>query len=231
MGDPGYVWIVDFGENPTTATVSAQDPPGGPWEVQIDSFEGTTEGKGSVRFMVSIVEEGEARGIGTQITIGTDQTKPFNVKHATNLMDGLHSKDGNHLDRSKLRGRMELSGQLFVGMRAYMWVREYPEGEIDERGFAKRPDRNFMSRAEYESQKRAQAARGGPPPPRPSPVRPQGPSPGPSPVGLPMASATPTPAQGQPTATPGPVNAAPPVPVAQPAAMGALKDLFGPAAQ
>jgi len=191
MGDPNFVWVVDFGENPTPAMVAMQDPPGGAWEVQIDSFEGTTEGKGSVRFLVSILEKGECEGLGTMITIGTDCTKPFNVKHATSLLDGLHTPDGKFLDRSQIKGRREFQGGSFIGMRAYMWVREYPEGETDERGYQRRPDRNFMGRGEFESQKKIQSLRGRPtprsappraaptmPPPGPAPAPPPGPAPG-----------------------------------------------------
>ena len=230
MGDPSFIWTVDFGEHPSTAMVSMQDPPGGAWEVQIDSFEGVTEGKGSVRFMVSIVDEGEARGIGTQIVIGTDQGKPFNVKHAMNLMDGLHTADGQFIDRGKVRGKMELGGQSFVGMRAFMWVREYPDGEMDDRGFPRRADRNFMGRSEYECQKRAQTTRGGPPPPRPAPARGAG---TPSPVGTPSPTPVAAPIPLPLTTTPGPASgqaSGTPPPVANPAAMGALKDLFGPTA-
>jgi len=228
MGDPNFVWVLELGDSPSSAMVSMQDPPGGAWEVQLDAYEGTTEGKGTVRFTVSIVEAGEAQGIGTMITVGTDQSKSFNVKHGFNLLDGYHTADGQFLDRSKLRGRMEITGAQLLGGRAYMWVREFPEGETDDRGFPKRPDRSFMSRSEYESSKRAQAVRGGPPPPRPSAPKIAG-------LAQPAPAAGPAVRPGLPVTSAPPTQSAPPVgnatpPAATPAAMGALKDLFGPSA-
>lgn len=136
--------------------VMFQDPPGGAYEVAITGVRQVTKegGKTSLRFSVGIVEEGVAKGIQSQVVIGTDWSKAFNVGHLMNCLMGLHTPDGQYVSADKLKGQLPLSPGLFQGKRAFMLVKPAPAGEVDEQGRQAFADKNFLTREMYESAKK-----------------------------------------------------------------------------
>lgn len=156
-----YVVEVDFGAGAQTRTIGFVDPPGGPYEVEIlDSIQ-NTDGKGTLRYNVVIVEEGQAKGIGTTIFIGSDFTKDFNRGHLANLFEGMG------IDPSKLKGKISLKPETVKGRHAYIRVVPAPEGEVDDQGRKKFADKSFITKAQYQQEKRAMAVVGAASPPAP----------------------------------------------------------------
>ena len=200
---------VTFGDaGPIPMDFNFTDPPAGPWEVEILSFEEHTSKKDTkcLKYGVSIVDK-DAEGIAFDIYMGLDWTKKGNTGHLANLLHGLH-KGEKYLSAEKLKGIKAINAGMFVGMRAHVNVKPAPEGEIDENGRPKLADRNFCSRDQFLAYKKAAelAAKN----PRPAPVR-----------------ASPTPAA---PAANGAAAAAPAAPAAPPAAAAAeVGDLFGEA--
>lgn len=141
--------------------VMQQDPPAGPAEVEIFDVKLVTKegegGKTTLRVNVTIIE-GPAKGLTTQVVIGTDWTKPFSVGHLMNLLHGLHDAQGRFADAAKLTGVMELKPSIFKGKRAYIYTKRPPEGEIDENtGRPARANKNFVTKPQYEQAKAAES--------------------------------------------------------------------------
>lgn len=143
--------------------VTMQDPPAGPFLVEIMSIEKKTKpenGKTSLEFSVAIAE-GEAQGITTRIWIGTDWSKKFNVAHFVNLYTGILEKLGKTPDeiKGKLQGVVTAPLAQFVGKKCFVLVKAAPD-ELDEQGRRQFADKNFITSAQYEAVKKA-AALGG----------------------------------------------------------------------
>ena len=142
--------------------VMQQDPPAGPVEVEIlDVRQVTKEGEGggktTLRFNVGLINS-PAAGLSTQVVIGTDWSKPFNVGHLKNLLLGMHNASGQYANPEKLNGVVNLKPEMFKGTRAFIFVKTFPEGEIDEStGKAKRADKNFITKSMFESAVKAAA--------------------------------------------------------------------------
>lgn len=141
--------------------VMQQDPPGGPYEVEIlDARQVTSEkegGKTTLRFNVAIVG-GPSNGLSTGLVIGTDWTKPFNVGHLVNLLHGLHDANGRFVDPKKWQGVVDVKAGMFKGARAFIYVKAPPEGEINEEtGKPARANKNFITKAMFDAAVKAQA--------------------------------------------------------------------------
>ena len=147
--------------------VMQQDPPGGPYEVEILATRQVTKegegGKTSLRYNVAVVEDGPAKGISTQVVIGTDWSKPFNVGHLKNCLLGLHNPAGQFSNPEKLNAVVNVTPAMFKGNRAYIFVKSPPAGEVDEQGRPVRADKNFITREMYDAAKRAMTLGGGAP--------------------------------------------------------------------
>jgi hypothetical protein len=185
--------------------VMQQDPPGGPHEVEIlDCRQVTSEkegGKTTLRFALAVIG-GIGQGVATGAVIGTDWSKPFNVGHLKNLLLGLHNANGQFPNPEKFNGMVTITPATFKGLRAFIYVKTPPEGEIDEQtGRVKRADKNFITKAMYDAAVKA-ASLGG----------------------TPASAAAPKPTTTNGTA-PAPVAAAAAATAAAPAAQG-LGDLF-----
>ncbi len=146
----------------TPVDVTMQDPPAGAFEVEVQAARLVTNdkeggsGKTSLRYGVMIVEDGESKGLTTEIVCGTDYSKGFNKAHQLNMLKGLHTADGKHLPDEALKGSINLTPGLVTGRRAFMFVRAPAEGEIDETtGKSARASKNFITRAMYEQAKKA----------------------------------------------------------------------------
>ena len=151
--------IIPFGaQAPAPIDVSQQDPPGGPYQVEITAVRQVTgEGEGAkttLRFNVVIVEDGPAKGVQTMVVCGTDWSKPFNVAHMATLLMGC----GIPVD--KIKGNVPVKSADFVGKKTFIFVKAPLEGETGEDGRPKRADKNFQTRAQYEAQKKALATVG-----------------------------------------------------------------------
>lgn len=138
--------------------VMMADPPGGPHEVEILAQRTETNpknGKTSLRIAVVALD----CGVQTQVVIGTDWSKAFNLGHLRNLLGGLHDAQGRHLADEKLTGMVDVGAMLAAagkGLRGYIYVKPPPEGEIDEEtGRAKRADKNFVTKSQFEAAKKA----------------------------------------------------------------------------
>lgn len=184
--------------------VMMADPPGGPHEVEILAQRTETNpknGKTSLRIAVVALD----CGVQTQVVIGTDWSKAFNLGHLRNLLGGLHDAQGRHLADEKLTGMVDVGAMLAAagkGLRGYIYVKPPPEGEIDEEtGRAKRADKNFVTKSQFEAAKKAMSLG----------------------VVLPTATPAPKPATAAPATANGTTAAAPPPPTAAPKDLG---DLF-----
>jgi hypothetical protein len=150
---------IDFSGTPTV-DVMQSDPPAGPYEVEIlDVKQVTKEGEGgktTLRFSVAPVE-GDARGMPCQVVVGTDFSKPFNAGHLVNLLTGILQKIGKTPEEIKVKLRAVSLASIPAackGKRAFIFVKSAPEGELDDRGYQKRADKNFISRDMYETAKK-----------------------------------------------------------------------------
>lgn len=160
---------VPFGEGDfAPLDVSQQDPPGGPYEVQITGCRQVTKegegGKTTLRFNVVVTEDGPAKGLSTMVVIGCDWSKPFNLNHLKTLLVGMGG------DPSKLKGNKKLAPAVFLGKKCYIFVKAPMEGETDDSGRPKRADKNFQTKQQYTAQKAAQAIAGGGDPTASAPV-------------------------------------------------------------
>lgn len=148
--------------NAAPVDVLMQDPPNGAHEVEIVDVRQVTKdgegGKTTLRFAVSIVG-GEAAGMMTQVVVGTDWTKPFNVGHLMNCLTGLHTAEGKFGDPAKIKGITSVAPQTFKGKRAYIIVKP-PAEEVSESGKKNFADKNFLTRDQFEAAKKAAALQG-----------------------------------------------------------------------
>jgi hypothetical protein len=149
-----YVVEVDFGSGAKTRVIGQMDPPGGPYEVEILDSMQSTDGKGTLRYSVVIVEDGPAKGMGTTVFIGTDFTKEFNKDHLANLFEGMG------IEPSKLKGKISLKPETVKGRHAFLRVLPAPEGEVDDQGRKKLADKSFITKAQYLQEKKALAVVG-----------------------------------------------------------------------
>jgi len=213
-------------EGAVTVDVANVDPPSGPYEVEILSMRRVTKegGKVTLRFGCVVAEDGPARGSAFEIVAGTDWTKDFNKRHITNLLVSVGA------NRDRLRGAFMLVPQMFVGRRAFVFVKPVPEGELDETGRPLRASKNFMTREEYLlAKKSAQLMQASAIPMQPVAPRP----PVQAPVVQPAVVMQPVPVPMQPTTTTGAPVVTPPGATVQapaPASNGAGLALVAPAA-
>lgn len=189
--------LVDFKDSVNLAGVEPvdvmfQDPPGGAYEVAVQTMRKVTKegGKTSYRFGLGIVEDGPGKGIQTQAVIGTDWSKAFNLSHLMNALRGLHTPDGKYANPEQLKAGLDVSPALFVGKRAFILVKPAPAGEIDDLGRPALADKNFITREMYEQAKKlgtiptARAASGGNAAGATPPVPTAAPAPGAQPTAL-----------------------------------------------
>jgi hypothetical protein len=136
--------------------VMMETPSPGPHAVMIlDMWKETSEGEGksgktTYRFNVVDTEPGSPTlGVQTQVIIGCDTAKDFNVQHTINALLSIGAK------AEKIQGVIPIAPQLFKGKSAFIYVRAPPEGEIDEEtGRVKTANKNFITPAMYEAAKK-----------------------------------------------------------------------------
>jgi hypothetical protein len=145
--------IIFDGTGVAPLDVTLEDPPTGAYEVEIEEcrpLHNARTGKKSFRFDVRLVGDSPSRGVRTTVFIGTDFTKPFNAAHVANLCIGIG------MPAEALHGLVKLKAQNFVGRRAFIYVREPRENEVDEdTGRPARGNRNFITREIYDRVRRS----------------------------------------------------------------------------
>ena len=199
--------------------VLMQDPPAGAYLGEItacDKHTKTEGGKTSIQFTVAVAEPGPAQGIMTRVWIGTNWAESFNVGHFVNMFAGVMENLGKTPDeiKAKLAAMVSVPTSALVGKKCFLLVKPAPE-ELDAQGRRPFADKNFVTRAQYESAKKLAATMGLQAPAKKAAAA------------APPADAFGSPATAPPAASTGNgANATPPPPPA--AAAGApVGDLFG----
>jgi hypothetical protein len=139
--------------------VMMEDPVPGPHTgLILDMWKETKEGEGgktTYRFNVTDTEPGSASlGVQTQIVVGCDWSKDFNIQHLINSLTSIGVKP------EKLVGTIQgVSPAAFKGKACYFFVKAAPEGQVDEQGRTKRGDKNFLTPSMYEAAKKMETLR------------------------------------------------------------------------
>jgi hypothetical protein len=138
--------------------VMMQDPSEGAHQVEIMAVRMVTKegenGKTSLRFSVSDIEPGSPTfGVQTQVVIGTDWSKPFNVGHLVNSLLSIGASP------DKVKGIIRVVPGIWIGKKAHIYVKAKPEGELDADGKKTFADKNFITPSQYEAAKKAATLR------------------------------------------------------------------------